>query len=217
MGVFARDDFNASGSGALVGKAPVVGGTWTDGSVSGSPISPVVAGNAIRQEDVATQIAYVATTPPSADYYVQALVTPQSGGSGGIGGVVGRKNAATGSTDCYGADYYDHATAGSRQWRLYKKIASVETSLGTYTENIGTTTKTLKLSMVGSAIKLYVDGVERVSATDSAVTAAGRAGVIFGASASPTTNSVYLDDFVAGTIAPAVAPSRRCPSGLYTR
>lgn len=193
--IFASDDFN-TGSGDLVGTTPDVGGNWTDGSDSGSP-SPVYASNRIRQEDAPTSFTYVATTPASADYTVEVDVTPQSGGSGGVAGVCGRKNAATGLITAYGADYYDHATAGSRQWRLYKVVAGTTTVLGTYTENIGTTTKRLKLGMVGTSIALYVDGVSRVSVTDSAVTAAGRPGVIFGAAGSPTTNAIFLDNFVA--------------------
>lgn len=195
--VFASDNFN-TGSGDLVGTTPDVGGNWTDGSATGSP-SPVYSSNKIRQDDAVTAIAYVATTPSSADYYVQADVMPQSGGSGGIAGVVGRKTAGTGDPNltCYWADYYDHATAGSRTWRLYKFVAATSTSLGSYTENIGTTTKTLKLSMVGTAIKVYVDGVERISVTDSAVTSAGRAGVVVGAASAPTSNAAFLDNFIA--------------------
>lgn len=196
--IFASDDFN-TGSGDLVGTTPDMGGNWTDGSEAGSP-SPVYASNRVRQEDSPTSFTYVATTPASADYYVQADVIPQSGGSGGVAGVIGRKTAGTGSTtnyNLYWADYYDHATAGSRQWRLIKAVGGSVTVLGTYTENIGTTTKTLKLEMIGTAIKLYVDGVQRVSVTDSSVTAAGRAGVVFGAAASPTTNAIFLDNFVA--------------------
>ena len=145
---FASDDFNI-GSGYLVGKSPVVGGTWTDGSAAGSP-SPYYDGNRIRQQDSPTSHTYVATTPSSADYIVQADITPQSGGSGGVAGVIGRKVAGTGNSNqtMYWADYYDHATAGSRTWRLYSFVANTSTSLGSYTENIGTSTKTLKLSMI---------------------------------------------------------------------
>lgn len=196
-GPFASDDF-ATGSGDLVGTAPDVGGTWTDGSSSGSP-SPVYDSNKIRQQDAATAFTYVATDPGDPDYTVEADVIPQSAGSSGVAGVCGRKNAATGSVTTYAADYYDHATAGSRQWRLYKVVAGVTTVLGTYTENIGTTTKRLKLSMNGTAIKVFVDDVERISVTDSDVTAAGRAGVVVG-NASSNTNGPWLDNFVATLI-----------------
>ena len=194
--IFASDDFN-TGTGDLVGTTPDVGGNWTDGSNSGSP-SPVYASNRIRQEDAATAMTYVATTPSDPDYSVQVDVIPQSGGSGGVGGVCGRKNAGTGSVTAYIADYYDHATAGSREWRLYKYVAGTYTSLGSYTQNIGTTSTTLELEMIGDQITLYVGGVARVGpVTDSSITDAGRAAVVLGAASSPSTNAIFLDNFVA--------------------
>lgn len=219
MAVFASDGFG-SGSGDLVGTAPDVGGNWTDGSNSGSP-SPIYLSNNIRQEDAATSITYVDTVAPTADYSVQAVITPQAGGCAGVAGVVGRKAAGSGSGNqtCYIADYYDHLSTGSRQWRLYKYVAGAYTGLATYTQNIGTTATTVKLEMIGSAIKLYVNGVERCSATDSSITAAGYAGVMFGAASSPTTNAIYLDDFTTdytATVASSVLRRRR-PSGLYLR
>lgn len=219
MGIFTSDNFNI-GSAYLLGDPATVGGTWTDGSATGTP-SPYYDANRIRQQDALTSLTYVDTTPPSADYVVQADVTPQSGGSGGVAGVIGRKAAGTGNANltCYWCDYYDHATAGSRTWRLYSFVANSGTSLGSYTENIGTTTKTMKLSMIGTSIKLLVDGVERISATDSSVTSAGYAGVVFGAASSPGTNAIFLDNWVASTVSSAVPFSvgARATRGLYIR
>lgn len=222
MGVFASDTFDIGTHGTdIVGNNPTVGGVWTDGSDSGSP-SPIYDGNRIRQADAATSFTYVATTPSANDYSVSVDVTPQLGGSGGVAGVCGRKNAATGSITCYWADYYDHATAGSRQWRLYKYVGGAVTAIGTgtgtgyYTENIGTATKTLKLEMIGNSIILYVDGVARITATDASIAGPGRAGVVFGNAASPGTNAVYLDNWIAQTAGGPVSTRRR-PSGLYTR
>lgn len=216
MTAFASDTFDAGTHLTdIVGNNPTVGGAWTDGSDSGSP-SPIYDGNRARQADAQTSFTYPATTPSSNDYTVSVDITPQFGGSGGVAGVCGRKNAATGSVSCYWADYYDHATAGSRQWRLYKVVAGAYTSLGSYTQNIGTTTTTLTLEMIGSAIKVYVDGVERISATDSAIAGPGRAGIVLGNAAAPGTNCVYLNNFTATTLE-APLPLRRRPSGLYTR
>lgn len=221
MGVFASDTFDVGGIGDLVGRSLTVGGTWTDGSPSGSPISPTVtAGGQIRQQVSPTTHAYASSTAPSADYQVQCDVVP-SGGSGAVGGVFGRKTAGTGAGNqtLYIADYHDHATAGSRQWRLYGYNAGALIGgalFGTYTENIGTTSTTLRLSMVGTAIKLYVNGVERVAATDSTISAAGVPGVICGAATSPFTSTVFVDNFSAYT--PYFpAQMRRRPSGLYVR
>lgn len=200
--IFASDNF-ATGSGDVVGTTPDVGGNWTDGSAGTA--TPVYASNRIRQKNAGdpTNYTYVATDPGTPNYYVQADITPQSGGCDGIGGVCGRKTAGSGSGanfTCYWADYYDTVSTGTRTWRLYKVVSGSYTSLGSYTENIGTATKTLKLEMNGTAIKVYVDGVQRISVTDSSITANGRAGVVLGAAAAPASNCVYVDNFVAATL-----------------
>jgi hypothetical protein len=63
-------------------------------------------------------------------------------------------------------------------YSLLKRVAGVETVLGTFARvgKEGEEDKAI-LSMVGTAIKGFVGGVERVSATDSAISAAGRAGI----------------------------------------
>ncbi len=200
--IFASDNF-ATGSGDLVGTTPDIGGNWTDGSAGTA--TPIYVSAKIRQKAAGdpTNYTYVATDPGTPNYYVQADITPQSGGCDGIGGVCGRKTAGSGSGSnftCYWADYYDTVATGTRTWRLYKVVSGSYTSLGSYTENIGTTTKTLKLEMNGTAIKVYVDGVQRISVTDSSITANGRAGVVLGAAAAPTTNGIYVDNFEAATL-----------------
>ena len=195
--IFASDNFN-TGTGDLVGTTPDIGADWFDTSNSGSP-SPVYDANKIRQQDAATAFTSVGTTPASNNYKVEADIIPQAAGSSGVSGVHARKNAGTGPVTAYVADYYDHPTTGTRQWRLYKVVAGTTTVLGTYTENIGTTTKRLTLEVNGSAITLYVDGVARVTGTDTAIAGPGRAGVNVG-NASSNTNGPWIDNFVATLI-----------------
>lgn len=215
MAQFAADGFAGSDGSALPAQAMTLGGPWVNGG--GSSASPIYSSNRAREFGTTTGQMYASDTPPSADYTVQVDVITQSGGSDSASGVIGRK--ASGSTATfYLADYYDAPTAGSRQWRLYKFVAGTPTSLGSYTQNLGASaTATVKLSMVGSAIKVYVDGVERIAATDSDISSAGFSGVRMGNCASPTTNALFLDNFSAGTIPVGFSPLRRRPSGLYVR
>jgi hypothetical protein len=62
-------------------------------------------------------------------------------------------------------------------YSLLKRVAGVETVLGTFARvgKEGEEDKAI-ISMVGTAIKGFVGGVERVAATDAAISAAGRAG-----------------------------------------
>jgi hypothetical protein len=83
----------------------------------------------------------------------------------------------------------------------------VATKLGEYvsTAVVGTNYD-LKLEMQGTSIKLYLDGVERVSVTDSDITAAGRAGVRFTTTGGDTTH-FHVSSVSAGTPDPISARS----------
>ncbi|HYY97057.1 MAG TPA: hypothetical protein VE642_00615 [Pyrinomonadaceae bacterium] len=51
--------------------------------------------------------------------------------------------------------------------------------------------------MRGSSIKVYIDGAEHLSATDSTITAAGRAGAYFGSYGGSNNLGIHLDNFSA--------------------
>lgn len=112
--------------------------------------------------------------PASADYDVVCKIVRGSNAVGALMGVGGRVNAYGGALEGYIAAY-----DGSGIWHLYKYIAGTPTELGTpYAQALTNGVEyTLMLRMVGTSIKLLVNGVERVTATDSAITAAGRSGL----------------------------------------
>lgn len=62
---------------------------------------------------------------------------------------------------------------------LYKKVAGVWTALGSLFSRPANGS-VCKLEIIGSALKFYDDGVEIASAVDTAITAAGKAGIAFG-------------------------------------
>jgi hypothetical protein len=134
---------------------------------------------------------YASGVPASADYTVEATVrvyTTVTSPSNLNLGIAGRMST---SADTYYALYYQ---AGETV--LIKRVAGVTTSLGVWTSTLtgGGTDYTFTLEMIGTAIKGYVNGVERVSATDSAITAAGRAGLrSVGINDAATGN--HIDDF----------------------
>jgi hypothetical protein len=135
-------------------------------------------------------------TPPSADYSVSADITFESSQTGtNLIGVCGRM--ASGAATLYHAQYNEVAGA----WRLWKQVAGTFTQLGSdvsQTLTIGQTYN-IKLEMIGTAIKLYRDGTVLISATDSAITAAGSAGIRINRSGGTLDNAhgFVLDNFVA--------------------
>jgi hypothetical protein len=87
---------------------------------------------------------------------------------------------------------FDQTTAG---WLLRKRVAGTFTTLDTrVTSMVAGSVKLAWLEVSGSSIRGFVEGVEVVRATDSAITGAGRAGVRF-LGTNTSTTGIHLADF----------------------
>jgi hypothetical protein len=153
----------------------------------------------------------VSATPPSTNYYVQAVVGgADNSSSGDIVGVVARKQAGA---DTYYALQLVGGADGSRLLELAKYVSGTKTQLSTYSFNWLTNTNyTLKLVVDGNSLVGYLDGIQRVSATDSSITSAGQAGIV--ASNSTTSgNYRYFDDFEASLLPQTLTQSSGIQSG----
>jgi hypothetical protein len=130
---------------------------------------------------------------------------------------VGRLDPASSNGTFYAA-VYDRSTLS---WTLYSIVNSSKVSLGQSPQTL-TPGWTYRLAldmtgMTGSTIRLLVNGVQQVSVTDTAITAAGRSGVAmgFGATSSTTatdTTGMHLDNF---TVTPPLADSKGTNNGDY--
>lgn len=136
---------------------------------------------------------FASGVPASADYTITCtyrIYTTVTSPTNLNLGIAGRMST---SADTYYALYYQ---AG--ELVLIKRVAGVTSpALAIWTSTLtgGGTDYTFALSMTGTAIKGYVNGVERVSATDSAITAVGRAGLrSVGINDAATGN--HIDNFV---------------------
>jgi hypothetical protein len=149
-------------------------------------------------DGVAVGVYYNDASPAGADYTVQADVIVVNNASAAYPGVVGRM--ATGA-DTYYRLFYDQPGG---QWVLDKQVAGANTSLDTAAQSLSnSTTYEIRLEMIGTAIKGYVDDVEVLSATDSSIAAAGKAGLLLGAS-----SIMDLDNFIATDSGGAPAATR---------
>lgn len=210
---FATDTFTGTSGTELSAYSA----SWVRNSAaSASGVNAQLANNRIRiSSSSGNAYYYHATAPASPDYSVSANVVRRSGDSGSCG-VVGRMStsAATG----YLAQHDEFNAA----WRLFKFIDGSYTQLGSsYLQSLTTDQPyTVKLEMIGTAIKVYVDGVERISATDSSITAAGRAGINVYANGGTIGDSAnhHLDDFDAVDIGAGdtTAPVLTSPTGTQT-
>lgn len=182
---FAADTFTDADNTLLSAHTGEIGATWTKHPQSGGG-DMKVSSNRLAGSVVADYAFYTPSgTPAGADYDVQATLRT-NGDTASVAAVMGRfdTTALTG----YRAMY----SGFSGTWVLSKFVAGSQVDLGTYA--VAATADTdydVKLEMRGSAIKVYIDGVERISVTDSAITAAGTAGVEI------YSTGITLDSFVA--------------------
>lgn len=114
-------------------------------------------------------IAYASGLPATAEYDVEWDVFVDASGSTSNGGW-GRLStlAQTG--------YF--ARHNGTQWDLFHASSGTFTSLGSFTQSLVTgNTYRVKLEIRAASKKVYIDGVERISSSNNAVTAAGRVGI----------------------------------------
>jgi hypothetical protein len=119
---------------------------------------------------------------------VQADCTNTGVSANTFAGVVGR---LTGTTT-----YYEAIIKASNVVELAKTVAGVRTSLGTFTHS--TNSATILLLITDTAKQVYVDGVQKITSADNAITfSAGnnRAGLRLGGAA--TTDHPTLDNYKA--------------------
>ncbi len=92
---------------------------------------------------------------------------------------------------------------------LVKRVAGERTTLGAWVSTLsgGGTTYQLQLSMVGTAIKVFLNGVERISVIDSGITVAGRGGVR-SAGANDAGTGKHIDNFTVTDTSTAAATTR---------
>lgn len=136
--------------------------------------------------------AYASGVPGSADYDVECDYTVYT--DIGSVSIAGRMDT---STLTFYYVYY-----GSGMLNLIKSVNGVLTNLDSLAM-AWSGTKRLKLEMRGTAITVSTDGTLRLSATDGAITAAGRAGVRAGGANDKNTGK-HIDNVLATDTSVAV-------------
>lgn len=187
MATFGRDTMTGTGYADLddpLEHSPEVGGPWVR-----NPATPstrwYLQGNQCHCGE--SGAVYISGNPPGADYYAECDYIIYNDNTVGAGLAV---RQSTSDLTMYLTRY-----EGGR-YLLAKFVAGVYTELGSYTVNHLGTTHKLRLEVTGTAIKVYVDGVLRISVTDSSIAAAGKAGLTAGA-ANDVGFGRHIDNFIA--------------------
>jgi uncharacterized repeat protein (TIGR01451 family) len=219
----ATDTFTGTAGAALSSRTGELGATWTNWGAPYGVTTTLVLSNEARVRKSGTGFNYyrASATPASADYAVEADVHVKSLVTGDRVGVVGRFDPAGGGLEDWYEASYDTSTG---QWMLRKAVNQTLSNLTTGGTPAPQTlspnqTYRLRLEMIGTSIKLYVDDVLKVSGTDASVTLTGKGGVFSGNSgaASTVTNTtgLHLDNFQIVPTTATAADSKGTATGTY--
>lgn len=204
-GSFLVDTFTDTTGVLLQSHTGETGGAWTKHPNANVSVDGVIEANRLRTNDPTNfssedAFYYASGVPATAQYTVEGVFRPITF-TNSEPYIWGRlsTSALTGYSVAFDA-------AGIY---LAKKVAGASTSLGTYAFSPSTGVDyTVAEQLLDATKKVFLDGVERISSTDNAVTAAGRAGVqirnITGA-----TTGIHLAGITATDYVPPQEPMRR--------
>jgi hypothetical protein len=210
----SADELDDSAGTILSNHTGQLGASWTESSGQ-ARVAVFTNENRLRKEtgDGAAQY-YTSAIPSSANYLVEADVHVKSLLASDAIGVTGRMST---STDTF---YFARYLVDSGYWQLLRVVDGTSTSLGTYAQTLSSgQTYRLTLDMNGSTIRVLVDGVQRISATDANITAAGRGGIRLGignsTAQSTNTAGLHLDNFRVTSLSTTAADSQGTNTGTY--
>ena len=213
----SSDSFTGTAGVTLQTHTGEIGATWTKHPIS-TPDAVITIAGRIRRNGAASSTSgahyYSSAAPADANHTVNADVYVASVLPCDLIGAVGRLDPPNSNGTFYAA-VYDQSTGS---WTLYSIVNSSKVSLGSPAQQTLTagTTYRLALDTTGSTIRLLVNGVQQVSVTNTAITAAGRSGIAMGLGATSTTatdtTGMHLDNF---TVTPPLADSKGTNNGDY--
>ncbi len=180
MGInpFVADSFTTGAAGAtLQSRAGEVGATWTKHAWSNKDVVMTDVGR-IRKSGTGYSLYYASGVPSSANYAVEADLFVKTVAADDMAGLAGRIST---SADTF---YLVRYEVDNGEWSLLRVSAGSWTGLGTYTQALsaGSTYK-MRLSMDSTptaTVKVFIDGVQRITANENSITATGRGGVLLG-------------------------------------
>lgn len=170
------------------------GFAWTE--LAGD-LDVIAADDVLENTATGESVARADQDLSSDDHYVQADITQADATDATSIGVIGRKDGTATATYYLGL----LRAAPSDTVQMYKRVSGTFTQLGGSSPSVTRGfPDTIKLEMDGSAIKFYYEGVEKLSATDTAITGNLRTGVRVFRSPSDTVKGRW-DNFQAADLA----------------
>jgi hypothetical protein len=207
---FLLDSFIDTDAVALASHTGEVGAAWTVHPSYGTGFA--VKTNRVYPGNVSDTCYYASGVPGGADYDVIGVIRQVTHGTDlAYAAVAGRIDIAANTMYC--VNQIVTPAGGTVYIQLQKRVTGTLTTLGSlYTLSPGDgTDTTVTLQLRGSTLSVLVNGVLRVGpVTDTAITAAGRAGVV--GNQSNTTVGFHIDSITANVpslIVPTASRRRR--------
>ena len=182
------DTFTETVQTALGSHVGELGAAWTGVTTSNITEMRVSTAGRLFLQTASGGYGRTTTVAPSANYYVEGVVSflTAVAGDGGAG-IAGRVSST--QQTMYFARYGEAVGA----WQLYSIVNATVTLLATAaTSPRPTVDTTVRLTMNGTTISVSVEGVEVISITNSAIAGPGYPGVRF-ATASTATTGQHLN------------------------
>ena len=193
QGAYSYDSFTASDGVRINERSGEAGAGWSLAVGYPANAAPLVTANRIYN-DALSAVWRSTGLAASADYEIVSLWRCMSSIASGNTAIFLRNNP-NGLDRLYWGGHFEGT---SRGWRLMKTVDGVSTQLGSF---VGPTALTagqwyrVVIRTVGTTISLIVDGTTLVTATDSAVTAAGYGGVRM-ATICTSSTGVHIEDIL---------------------
>ena len=194
---FVNDTFTDTGGTTLSSHTGEIGATWIHDSAYAGTDAIDSAGR-LRSTAAQSSAYFTNAIPPAQNYRldwdVHVYTVPSS-----FTVVATMARVSTGGPTWYAA-WYD----SNGLWSIYSydNTAILGTLVGSYQGSITPgATYHATFSLNGTSLILSVDGVQRISATDSVISAAGRVGVLFYNTAADG-SGIALDNFQASDLSP---------------
>lgn len=164
---FFSDTFTAADGTLLTAHTSDSGHSWATHAESTGVFD--IYQNGVRLVTAGTGSQYVlASAVCPVDTYTVEAAMYYVANSGGCG-IVARFDPTT--RDGYALRHY------SSTWQLIRVVAGSETLIGSYSQSLSTGTYTITFELGDGTQRVLINGVERISTADTAVTGTGRIGI----------------------------------------
>jgi hypothetical protein len=196
---FVNDTFTGADGTNLTAHVGETGAMWTTQVGQTGTLALTSSSGGVRTTVTGITALYVASgIPTTADYKVEADLKTRSGWSQGTGA---RSLVACRMSSAAATGYYFGYDKGLGAWYISKSVAGTVTTLASTSATLAnSTTYHIEGDCQGTALTLKVAGVSKVTATDSAITAAGSAGLQSKTLQSGTTAGIHIDNLAATDI-----------------